>query len=81
MKTTIIQEVIDPVLNTDDNIDKHIDNLHEIMMTWLFEHSGDFNETIKDSYRETYSSIRDLLINLKPIENLLKTDSYREGLN
>lgn len=80
-KYKIPKEIIEPILMTDNNIDKHIENLHEIMITWLFEHSDGFHEDIKFSYRETYESLREFLQHLKPIENIFDTDRKRSDLN
>lgn len=66
--STIKFDEIKPLLKTDNTIQKHLDNLHDLIMYWLTFTQDSPPKNIFYSTLETYHSLRDVLINLKPIE-------------
>lgn len=61
-------EVVEPILFCDNSIQKHLDNLHDIFIKYLYSELEGYDESRKWSYMETYLGIRDTLQKLKPIE-------------
>ena len=66
--TTIQYEIVKPIFFGDNSIQKHMDNLHDMMIKYLYSELEGFEEDIKWSYMETYLGLRETLGNLIAVE-------------
>ncbi|WP_347173639.1 hypothetical protein [Polaribacter uvawellassae] len=67
-KNTIPKKLIEPIFLLDNSIEKHLDNLHELMIYWLTYDNLYREDKVVASISDTYTSLREILTNLKPIE-------------